>query len=189
MTAPPSLPDVTIDVVEVSWDDAEGRRLRAAFDAEMAERYGDGPSRDAPPEAVVQVASARDRIADAFAIRLETFLTSVLVRIDGTAAAHGALFDRPDLGAVEIRKVVVDPAYRGRGLGHRIMSELESRAAARGAPRVVLDTGPRQPDAVALYESRGFARIPPFPPYTSVPRAMCFEKLVGGVGPASATAP
>lgn len=166
--------------VEVTWDDPEAVRLRDAFDLEMASRYGDD-------------ASATDtgavRLASAFAIDREALLACVLLRADdgrGPAAAHGALFDRPDLGAVELRKVVVDPSFRGRRLGHRIMAELETRAAARGARRLVLDTGPRQPDAIALYVARGYTRVAVFAPYTAIPRAICFEKRVDAEGGAAA---
>lgn len=165
----------TIDVVDVGWNDADAIRLRDAFDAEMSERYSD---------TALATETAAIRIATVFAVDPETFVTCVLVRVDGVAAAHGALFERASLGAIEIRKVVVDSAFRGHGLGHRIMHALESRAAERGAERVVLDTGPKQPDAIALYERRGYSRIPVFEPYTAVPNAICFEKRLtaGGAG-------
>lgn len=72
----------------------------------------------------------------------------------------------------------VQPAYRGRGLSRRILSELESRAAALGATPVVLETGIYQPAAIGLYESSALARIPPFGPYVTSPTSVCYEKAV-----------
>ena len=39
-----------------------------------------------------------------------------------------------------------------------------------------LETGTRQPEAIALYESSGYARVPCFPPYDDDPLSVCFAK-------------
>lgn len=165
-----------IETLEVPWTDDDAVRLRTAFDDEMADRYG---------TAAVTTETTALLLEDIFSVDNDSLVACVLVRVAGVAAAHGALFSRPELDAIEIRKVVVDPAFRGRRLGHRLMEDLERRAAALGAPRVVLDTGPKQPDAIALYESRGFTRIDAFEPYVSLARAMCFEKRL--IAPAGRT--
>jgi putative acetyltransferase len=40
---------------------------------------------------------------------------------------------------------------------------------------VRLETGNRQPEAIALYEGCGFARIAPFGVYVGDPTSVCFE--------------
>jgi predicted GNAT superfamily acetyltransferase len=57
-------------------------------------------------------------------------------------------------------------AHRRRGLARRVLAELEDRAAARGYTRMYLTTGPRQPEAKALYLAAGWT--PLFDP--AVPR-------------------
>jgi GNAT superfamily N-acetyltransferase len=52
----------------------------------------------------------------------------------------------------------VEPDVRGRGLARAVLAELERTAAAAGASRVVLNTGFRQPDAIAFYEAHGYER-------------------------------
>jgi GNAT superfamily N-acetyltransferase len=63
----------------------------------------------------------------------------------------------PDTG--EVRRLWVDPAWRGRGVGRALMAALELAAADLGHMRLQLATGDRQPEAVALYEATGWARV------------------------------
>ncbi|GAA1077378.1 GNAT family N-acetyltransferase [Nocardiopsis composta] len=72
---------------------------------------------------------------------------------------------------VEVRALAVSPAARGRGVARALMAEVEERAAARGAGRVVLSTQPAMAAAQRLYASRGFTRLPdrdwsPIPGFT-----------------------
>ncbi|MEV3977568.1 GNAT family N-acetyltransferase [Nonomuraea sp. NPDC049758] len=46
--------------------------------------------------------------------------------------------------------------HRRRGLGAVVVRELEREAARRGYLRIHLTTGPRQPEAVALYLAGGY---------------------------------
>ena len=47
-------------------------------------------------------------------------------------------------------------AHRGRGHARAVLAELERTAAAAGRRRAVLETGTRQPEAIALYTSAGY---------------------------------
>ncbi|MGA8717932.1 MAG: GNAT family N-acetyltransferase, partial [Solirubrobacteraceae bacterium] len=79
-------------------------------------------------------------------------------------------------GVAELKRMYVVPAARGRGLSRAVLSELETRATALGATRVVLETGDKATAALALYESAGYARIPCFGAYAASPTSICFEK-------------
>src|SRR5687768_10461324 len=59
-------------------------------------------------------------------------------------------------GTAELKRMYVEPANRGRGIGRRLVQALEDEARALGATRVVLETGIRQAAALALYERCGF---------------------------------
>jgi GNAT superfamily N-acetyltransferase len=84
----------------------------------------------------------------------------VLLEEDGAPVAGGA-FRRADTpGAAEFKRVWTAGAHRRRGLGRRVMAELEAAAARAGYARVLLTTGPAQPEAVALYEALGYALDP-----------------------------
>jgi len=54
--------------------------------------------------------------------------------------------------SLEVKRVYVEPGARGSGLSRALMAELERVAFDAGVGRLILQTGDRQPDAVALYE-------------------------------------
>ncbi len=66
-------------------------------------------------------------------------------------------------GSLEVKRVFVAPPVRGTGVSRLLMGELERIAADRGAERLILQTGDRQPDAIALYEKIGYTPHPGLP--------------------------
>jgi GNAT superfamily N-acetyltransferase len=76
----------------------------------------------------------------------------------------------------ELKRMYVAPEERGRGIGRAILQALEGEARALGISRVVLETGVRQREALALYERAGFLRIAPFGEYVASPLSVCMAK-------------
>jgi ribosomal protein S18 acetylase RimI-like enzyme len=68
--------------------------------------------------------------------------------------------------------------HRGRGISRALMIELEAIAREMGAASLVLQTGPLQVPAIALYESLGYEAIPPYGKYTVIPNALCYQKTL-----------
>lgn len=60
--------------------------------------------------------------------------------------------------AAVLHDVVVDPGYRGRGVGRLLLDATLSHLKSRGAPRVVLSTAQRNEPAQRLFERMGFRR-------------------------------
>ena len=88
-----------------------------------------------------------------------------VARLDGRLAGCVALVVHDDLpGAGEVKRLYVDDSARRTGVAQALMSALEARAVERGLRRVVLETGNRQPEAVALYERLGYAVVDPYHP-------------------------
>jgi GNAT superfamily N-acetyltransferase len=83
-------------------------------------------------------------------------------------------------GLVEIKRMYVRPSSRGSGFAKRILEALEDEARALGATRVVLETGPAQPEAIGLYERAGYREIPCFGAYAGEPLSRCFERSLPG---------
>ncbi len=94
---------------------------------------------------------------------------------DGEAVACGAL-RRLSAEQAEIRRMYVEPEYRGKSLGRRILEQLEARAAAFGYKSLRLETGEMQPAAISLYRSFGYVLIPCYNEYAYDPHSLCFEK-------------
>jgi GNAT superfamily N-acetyltransferase len=99
----------------------------------------------------------------------------LVVRDGERAVACGGIARFDDVRA-ELKRMYVVPDRRGRGLGRRLLAELESEARRLGYRGLVLETGDRQQEAVGLYESFGYERMPCYPPYDSRALSLCFEK-------------
>jgi GNAT superfamily N-acetyltransferase len=84
----------------------------------------------------------------------------------------------------EVKRMYVVPAARARGLARQVLAHLERTAAEAGAEAMILETGLAQPEAIALYESSGYTRIPSFGYYKDEPLNRCFAKALPGVGEA-----
>jgi len=81
---------------------------------------------------------------------------------DGESVAGGA-FKRFDDRTAEIKRMWTHSAHRRRGLATRVLTELEAEAKRRGYVRLVLTTGPKQPEAAALYLATGYQGLDPKP--------------------------
>ncbi|WTW93082.1 GNAT family N-acetyltransferase [Streptomycetaceae bacterium NBC_01309] len=100
----------------------------------------------------------------------------VAVDSEGTLLGCGALARLDADGLVEIKRMYVPPAGRGRGVARQLLVSLEELAVAWGARRIQLGTGTRQPEAIGLYEKNGYVQIPVYGIYTSNPLCVCFAK-------------
>lgn len=78
--------------------------------------------------------------------------------------------------AAEVKRMYVSPAGRGAGLARMMLTHLETTAALGGAAVAILETGTRQPEAMALYESCGYVAIPGFGHYRDSPLSRCYAK-------------
>lgn len=148
----------------VDYSDPRAVALRAVMDDELGARY----SVDGEPIDALTLAALAVNPSDVRA-------TVLVIDHDGTPIAHAAL--RMLRGDWEVKRVIVSGDQRGRGVGSALMLELERIARAEGASRLILQTGDRQPEAVALYEKIGYTPIPLYEPYaTAIPFSLCFEK-------------
>lgn len=100
-----------------------------------------------------------------------------VIRQDGAAAGCGGVQPVDD-GYGEIKRMYVRPAFRGLGLGKRLLEHLADHARAQGLPCLRLETGIHQQEAIRLYEVFGFTRIPPFGPYREDPLSRYYEKAL-----------
>ncbi len=78
--------------------------------------------------------------------------------------------------SAEIKRMFVAPAARGTGLGQRLLARLTAIARERGAQRMLLETGNRQPEAQRLYERDGFTLCGPFGSYAPDPYSLFMVK-------------
>ncbi|GAB3275005.1 hypothetical protein GCM10027347_48200 [Larkinella harenae] len=102
----------------------------------------------------------------------------VVASADDQPVGCGCFRPMTDMGCAEIKRMFVDPAFRGRGFAKRVLQELENWAKEQGYTTLKLETGNKQPEAIALYEKVGYCRIENYGPYVGLSASVCMEKLL-----------
>ena len=124
-----------------AWDGPVVQELTAAQQTELVARYDGQPGPGVPPSSA------------------DVALVLVARADDGTPVGCGAL--RPlDPDAAEVKRMYVVPAARGHGVSELLLAGLEEAARRRGWTTLRLETGTRQPEALALYAGAGTGRSP-----------------------------
>ena len=77
---------------------------------------------------------------------------------------------------IEIKRVWVEPEYRGHHIATEMMIRIEDKAKRQGFRRAILQTREQMNSAVELYEKLGYDRINNYPPYDKLDGAICFAK-------------
>jgi putative acetyltransferase len=131
---------------------------------EMRPLYGGDPAAPAPANAAL---GARDLYVALFT---------------GTAPQGCAALRELDATTAELHRVYVRPSARRHGLGRTLVEYLLAAARRLDYQRVRLETGVRQPAAMALYERLGFRRIAPCGEYARDPTSVCYERELSGGG-------
>jgi GNAT superfamily N-acetyltransferase len=133
-----------IQIREMSFGDPEVQKLVAEAMAELSSRYG-GSGDDTP-----LTLTDFDPPAGRFFVAVDG---DDLVGCAGWRA-HG-----PD---AELKRMFTLASARGRGVARRLLAAVEESAREDGRERVILETGSKQPEAIALYVSAGYQRIEDF---------------------------
>jgi len=139
---------VEVDVEEIDPAHPDARYCLLEYFAELDRRFDTGfdpaqsrlpdPAEMRPPEGVFLVARLRHE----------------------PVGCGGLKFH--DDGPTELKRMWVDPSARGLGVGRRLLVELEQRAVARGDRLIRLDTNGSLTEAIAMYHSAGYERVPAF---------------------------
>jgi GNAT superfamily N-acetyltransferase len=81
--------------------------------------------------------------------------------------------------AAEVKRMYVSAAMRGAGFARAMLAYLERSAAEHGLRWLLLETGSKQPEALALYQSAGYQPVRPFGHYADRPLARHLGKQLG----------
>jgi GNAT superfamily N-acetyltransferase len=158
-----------MDIRRVPFDHPDAVKLNDEVQAEYHERYGDGgdatflaPTDFEPPRGVYLIAyDDTDRPV-----------------ATGGWRSRDKNGEGNEDGDAELKRMYVVPDMRGRGLARRILTALEDDARAAGRVRMVLETGDKQPEAIALYTATGYAPCVKFGYYRFHQGSRCFAKTL-----------
>jgi GNAT superfamily N-acetyltransferase len=157
-----------IRIERISYNSPTAAAIRDAMDAEMGALYaGVDESFDD---------DMRRNIDASLVVHAEQMIATVGAFDGERLVGHAAL--RPFEDDLEVKRVIVLPEYRGRGVSKLLMAELEAIAREHGVSRLILQTGDRQVEAIALYERLGYVAIPRFGLYAPVPFFLCYGKVL-----------
>jgi GNAT superfamily N-acetyltransferase len=153
----------------VPFDHPDAVKLNDQVQAEYAERYGDDGD-VTPLDALM------------FAPPLGLYLIAYDEQDRPVATGGWRTQDENDEayadGDAELKRMYVIPEARGLGVARRILAALEDDARAAGRTRMVLETGSKQPEAVALYTSSGYEPCAKFGHYRFHELSLCYAKAL-----------
>jgi GNAT superfamily N-acetyltransferase len=161
---------VTLELRATAFDHPDAQRMVAAVQQVYVERYG---GRDATRTDPAEFAAPHGLFLVGYAEGAPVAAGGWRVR--DAEAADPVVRD----GDAEIKRMYVVPEARGRGHARAVLAAIERSAAAAGRCRLILETGTKQPEAIALYRSSGYAPIDRFGMYRDEPGSLCFAKIIG----------
>lgn len=106
---------------------------------------------------------------------LESIQHVIVTYNDKMAVGCGAI-RMYDQDTVEIKRMFVSENARVKGIGSKILTELEIWAKELGFRKTILETGNMLPEAVRLYKKNGYIQIPNYGQYKDMGKSICFAK-------------
>ncbi|MEU4210211.1 GNAT family N-acetyltransferase [Streptomyces sp. NPDC026206] len=160
-----------MEIVPLAYDHPDAVKLNDQVQSEYAERYGEG---DLTPMDPAQFAPPRGLYLIAYDAGGAPVATGGWRAMESNGEGYAD-------GDAELKRMYVAPQARGLGLARRILAALEDSAREAGRIRMVLETGNKQPEAIALYTSSGYVpAVPKFGLYRTYDSSRCFSKPLGG---------
>jgi GNAT superfamily N-acetyltransferase len=152
-----------LEIRAVPFDDPVAQALVDGAMADLAARYG-GNGDDTP----IDPADFRAPNGD--------FLVGYLDGVPVACAGWRSL--GTDGTTAELKRMYTRPQARRQGVARAVLRAVEHSARAAGRTRVALETGALQPEAIAMYESAGYALIPNFGYYKDEPDVRSFGRVL-----------
>jgi len=147
----------TLRLIRTHSDNTDFRTLVALLDKDLAIRDGD------------------DHTFYAQFNKVDTIKEVVVAYQHDIPVGCGAIKPFADQ-TVEVKRMFVHPDYRKQGIAAQILGELETWAKALGHTQCILETGKKQPEAIALYQKTGYQITPNYGQYIGVENSVCMSK-------------
>jgi len=146
-----------LTLIRVDSDQADFRKLVALLDQDLAVRDGD------------------EHAFYAQFNKVDTIKEVVVAYQNNNAVGCGAI--KPfSATQAEVKRMFVHPDYRKQGIAAQILNELEKWATEIGFSDCVLETGKKQPEAIAMYQRAGYKITPNYGQYIGVDNSVCMLK-------------
>ena len=146
-------------IVKTDSSNEDFKNLVVALDAELAERDGDDHS-----------------FYDQFN-KIDNIKHALIFYDEEIAVACGAIKEHGK-NSMEVKRMYTLPEFRGKGLASKTLNALENWARELGYSKCILETGKRQPEAIALYKKNNYAVTANYGQYVGIENSVCFEKIL-----------
>lgn len=105
-------------------------------------------------------------------------IKNVIVVYEGDIPAGCGAVKKYSYDTMEVKRMFTLPQFRSRGIASLVLAELEKWAIELGYSKCILETGKRQPEAIALYKKSGYKIIPNYDQYINIANSVCFLKTI-----------
>jgi GNAT superfamily N-acetyltransferase len=109
--------------------------------------------------------------------KIDDIKFAVLLYRDNEPVGCGAMKEF-SLNEMEIKRMYTARDHRGTGIATMILKELERWAKEMTYQKLILETGKKQPEAIALYLKNGYRVVGNYGQYIGVGNSVCFEKVL-----------
>ena len=150
---------MAINILRTDSENEDFRELVALLDADLAIRDGAEHSFYAQYNKI-------DKIRE-----------TVVAYENETAIGCGA-FKEYEPNIAEIKRMYVREENRGKGVAAQILAELEKWASELNFKEAILETGKKQPEAIALYKKSGYEIVPNYGQYAGMENSVCMRKII-----------
>ncbi len=150
---------IMIQLIRTNSENIDFQKLVKLLDADLAIRDGDEHSFYAQFN------------------KIDTIKHAIVAYENEVAVGCGAIKKYND-DTMEIKRMYVPVDQRGKGIATLILQALEKWTTELSYKKCILETGIKQPEAIALYLKNGYKIIPNYGQYANVENSFCFEKTV-----------
>lgn len=109
--------------------------------------------------------------------KIDSIKNVVVLYVNKEAVSCGA-YKVYNENTVEIKRMFTEFSYRGSGFAAKVLAELESWAIENNFQNCILETGRKQPEAIALYKKAGYTFTPNYGQYEHVENSVCMRKRI-----------
>lgn len=104
------------------------------------------------------------------------WLETVIIAYAGSVAVGCCCFKQYNDSTAEVKRMFLNPGYRGKGLAGKMLHEIEIWAKEKGFKQAILETGLKMVEAISVYKKSGYTVIPNYGQYADNADSICFSK-------------
>lgn len=107
--------------------------------------------------------------------KLDDIKHTIVLYLENKPISCGAIKELAS-DTMEVKRMYTLPNQRGKGYATLVLNELEKWSSELAFDKCILETGKKQPEAIALYKKNGYRQITNYGQYANIENSVCFQK-------------